>query len=40
VPGDLLAGPSLGIVADLAPGSSVELQVEGVGVLGQSVRQD
>jgi hypothetical protein len=40
VPGDLLAGPSLGIVADLAPGTSVDLQVEGVGVLGQSVRQD
>lgn len=40
VPGDLLAGPSLGIVADLAPGSSVDLEVEGVGVLGQSVRQD
>jgi hypothetical protein len=36
-PGDLLAGPALDAVDDLVPGSSVELEVEGVGVLPQIV---
>lgn len=31
-PGDLVAGPSLGVV-DVVPGSAVELEVEGIGVL-------
>jgi len=31
-PGDLLAGPGLGVV-EVAPGSAVELEVEGIGVL-------
>jgi len=36
-PGDLLAGPALEAVDDLGPGSSVELEVEGIGVLSQTV---
>jgi hypothetical protein len=36
-PGDLLAGPALGGVEDLAPGSSVELEVDGIGELSQTV---
>jgi hypothetical protein len=35
-PGDLLAGPALGTVA-VEPGSSIELDVDGIGVLAQSV---
>jgi hypothetical protein len=35
-PGDLLAGPALGVV-DVAAGSSVEVQVDGIGALVQSV---
>ena len=40
VPGDLLVGPALDPVVDLAPGSSVELGVESIGVLDHRVRQD
>jgi hypothetical protein len=36
-PGDILAGPALDAVGELAPGSSVELDVEGIGVLPQVV---
>lgn len=35
--GDLLAGPALGVVDDLGPGSSVEVDVAGIGVLAQKV---
>ncbi|MBA3376303.1 MAG: fumarylacetoacetate hydrolase family protein [Actinobacteria bacterium] len=35
--GDLLAGPSPGIVRDLVPGSSVDVEVDGIGVLSQIV---
>jgi Fumarylacetoacetate (FAA) hydrolase family/Domain of unknown function (DUF2437) len=37
-PGDLIAGPGAAEVADLAPGSLVELDVDGIGVLAQRVR--
>ena len=36
-PGDLVAGPGLGL-ADVPAGSSVEIEVEGIGVLSYSVR--
>lgn len=36
-PGDLLIGPALDDVTDLAPGSAVELDVEGIGVLAQTI---
>jgi hypothetical protein len=36
-PGDLLAGPSLGVVPDLVAGERVEIDVAGIGVLAQSV---
>ena len=36
-PGDLLAGPALGVVDGAAAGSSVEVDVDGIGVLVQSV---
>jgi len=36
-PGDLLATPALDAVSKLAPGSTVELEVEGIGVLSQTV---
>lgn len=39
-PGDLLAGPALGTVGSLGPGSSVELEVEGVGVLSHTLLPD
>ena len=39
-PGDLLAGPALGVVEDLSPGSAVELEVEGIGVLDHTVLGD
>ena len=32
-PGDILAGPASGLVEDIGPGSSVEIDVEGVGSL-------
>jgi hypothetical protein len=34
-PGDVLAGPALGLV-EVEPGSAVELDVDGIGVLGQT----
>jgi hypothetical protein len=34
-PGDLLAGPSCGVVDGVAPGSSVAIEVEGIGTLEQ-----
>jgi hypothetical protein len=37
-PGDLIAGPGTAEVADLAPGSLVEIEVDGIGVLAQRVR--
>jgi Fumarylacetoacetate (FAA) hydrolase family len=36
-PGDLLAGPAAGAIDDIDPGSSVELEIEGIGVLDQTV---
>lgn len=36
-PGDLIAGPALDAVADLPSGSAVELELDGVGVLGQTI---
>jgi len=36
-PGDLLAGPSCGPVEGIAPGSAVEIDVAGIGVLEQRV---
>lgn len=36
-PGDLLAGPTLGAVEGVLPGSSVEVHVDGIGSLVQSV---
>jgi len=36
-PGDLILGPALDEIADLAPGSAVELEVDGIGVLDQAV---
>jgi hypothetical protein len=35
-PGDVLAGPGLGLV-EIEPGASVELEVEGIGVLDQTL---
>jgi hypothetical protein len=37
-PGDLVAGPGAAEVAGLAPGSLVEIDVDGIGVLAQRVR--
>lgn len=39
-PGDILAGPALGMVDPLEPASSVELEVEGVGVLDHALLRD
>jgi len=39
-PGDVIAGPGLGLVECVTPGSSVELEVEGIGVLDQTVLGD
>jgi hypothetical protein len=36
-PGDLLAGPSCAVVDGISPGSSVEIEVEGIGVLEQMI---
>jgi hypothetical protein len=36
-PGDLLAGPAVGVVEGVAAGSSVEVDVDGIGALVQSV---
>ena len=35
-PGDLVAGPAFGLVEAIAPGISVEIEVEGIGVLEQT----
>ena len=40
VPGDLLAGPSPGVVAGIEPASVVEIEVEGLGVLSQTVHPE
>ena len=37
-PGDLIAGPSAVVIEDVAPGSPVEIDVDGIGVLTQHVR--
>jgi Fumarylacetoacetate (FAA) hydrolase family/Domain of unknown function (DUF2437) len=37
-PGDLIAGPGAAEVGDLAPGSLVEIDVDGIGVLAERVR--
>lgn len=39
-PGDVLAGPTVGVVQGIEPGSSVELEVDPVGVLGHTVLRD
>jgi hypothetical protein len=36
-PGDLVAGPACGLVEGIAPGSGVEIEVDGIGVLEQRV---
>ena len=36
-PGDLLAGPTCGLVDSIAPGSVVEIEVDGIGTLEQRV---
>jgi 2-keto-4-pentenoate hydratase/2-oxohepta-3-ene-1,7-dioic acid hydratase in catechol pathway len=36
-PGDLLAGPAVGAVGDVEAGDTVEIAVDGIGVLGQAV---
>lgn len=36
-PGDLIVGPALGTVDDVMPGSAAELEVDGIGVLRQTV---
>jgi len=36
-PGDLLAGPTCGLVEGIAPGSMVEVEVDGIGILEQRV---
>ena len=38
-PGDLIVGPALDKIDDLTPGSAVELEVEGIGMLTQTVAQ-
>jgi hypothetical protein len=40
VPGDLLAGPALGAVGGIEPEALVELEVEEIGTLAQSVRPE
>ena len=37
-PGDLIAGPACGLVEGIVPGSAVEIDVEGIGVLEQTTR--
>ena len=37
-PGDLIAGPACGLVEGIPPGSTVEIEVEGIGVLEQTTR--
>lgn len=39
-PGDLLAGPTAGVAEGIAPGSSVELAVDRIGVLGHTLLRD
>jgi len=36
-PGDLIAGPSSGVVESIAPGSLVEIEVDGIGTLEQRI---
>jgi hypothetical protein len=36
-PGDILAGPALGIVEGIEPGTALHVEIEGLGVLNQSV---
>ncbi len=36
-PGDILAGPAFGAVEGIEPGTMVDVEVEGIGVLSQSV---
>jgi hypothetical protein len=36
-PGDLIAGPSAGVVEDIAPGGAVEIEVDGIGILEQRI---
>ncbi len=36
-PGDILAGPAFGAVEDIEPGTMVDVEIEGIGVLSQSV---
>lgn len=39
-PGDLLAAPAAGTVENIAPGSSVQLTIEGIGELGHTLLRD
>ena len=36
-PGDLLAGPTCGLVEGIAPGSAVQIELDGIGVLEQRI---
>jgi Fumarylacetoacetate (FAA) hydrolase family len=36
-PGDLIAGPSCGLLEEVAPGSVVEIEVDGIGMLEQRI---
>lgn len=40
VPGDLLAGPPIDVVEDIASGNAVEIELDGIGTLAQTVRPD
>jgi hypothetical protein len=36
-PGDLIAGPNVGVVGNIAPGSAVAIEVDGIGTLEQRI---
>jgi hypothetical protein len=39
-PGDILAGPALGVVETIEPAASVEIEIDGIGTLVQSVHPE
>jgi 2-keto-4-pentenoate hydratase/2-oxohepta-3-ene-1,7-dioic acid hydratase in catechol pathway len=36
-PGDILAGPALGVVEAIEPGTAIQVEIDGLGILSQSV---
>ncbi len=40
LPGDVLAGPAVGVVEGIEPGTVVEIEAEGIGTLAQAVRPE